>query len=266
MRELTLRVPAEEAERVLDTVLPALPGGLHLREDGDTVELKILDTPGTPAEEELRALVGSRLLGSGAAEVSDDWRERRSSRYEPLVIADRFLVRPDWAPPADRPGLVEIILEQSSAFGTGVHPTTQACLATLAEVEPGGSFADYGSGSGVLSIAAERLGWAPVVAVDVSEPTVAAARRNAERNRAPIDIRHLDLTAETPPAANTIVANVPPQIHAALTQRLEQRPALAIVSGFHPEEIDSVAATWEARGLSVEDEARANEWVALLLR
>jgi ribosomal protein L11 methyltransferase len=118
----------------------------------------------------------------------------------------------------------------------------------------------------VLSIAADRLGWAPVVAVDVSEPTIAAARRNAERNRAAVDIRHLDLTAEIPPPAETIVANLPPEIHAGLTKRLQQIPALAIVSGFHPEEIDSVAASWEARGLRVEDEARANEWAVLLLR
>ena len=73
-------------------------------------------------------------------------------------LAERFLLRPEWAPPGDDPRLTEIALGQGPAFGTGLHPTTQACLATLAEVEPGGSLADCGCGSGVLSIAAAKLG------------------------------------------------------------------------------------------------------------
>ncbi len=266
MREISLRVGAADVEDVLDAVLPVLPGGLHLETDGEAVALKILKSSGTPAEEELRALAGSRLLDSSSAEVPDDWRERRVSRYQPLVVGERFLIRPDWAPRGADADLLEIVLEQSSAFGTGVHPTTQACLAMLAEVEPGGSFSDYGCGSGVLSIAAARLGWAPIVAVDVSEATVAAARRNAARNGVEVDVRLLDLTTETPPPAETIVANIPPEIHAALTERLERPPGLAIVSGFRPDDIALVAAAWGAHGLQLADEVRANEWSVLVMR
>jgi ribosomal protein L11 methyltransferase len=243
-----------------------LPGGLHLHEDGEEVELRILASEGTPGEDELKALAGARLLGSSVAEVSDDWRERRIDRYEPLVIGERFLVRPDWAPAGGDDRLTEIVLEQSSAFGTGLHPTTQACLAMLAELEPGGSLADYGCGSGVLSLAAAKLGFAPIVAVDVSEETVAAARRNAERNRTEVDVRLLDLAAEIPPAAETIFANVPPEVHVALTPRLREVPARAVVSGFHDDEISAVTASWAAAcGLEIADEVRANEWIALLL-
>ena len=135
MIELTLRVGAGDAEEVLDAVLPTLPGGAHVREAGGAVLVTIASTPGTPDEKELRRLVGSRLIDLTAAEASDDWRERRLARYEPLVVAERFLLRPDWAPPSDDRNLIEIVLEQGPAFGTGLHPTTQACLATMAEVE-----------------------------------------------------------------------------------------------------------------------------------
>jgi ribosomal protein L11 methyltransferase len=266
MRELTLRVPGDETEAVLDRILPAIPGGLHLREDGAVVELSILDVPGTPAEDELRALAGPLLVDLRTAEASDDWRERRLARYEPLVVAERFLLRPDWAPPSDDRNLIEVVLEQGPAFGTGLHPTTQACLATMAEVEAGGSFADIGCGSGVLSIAAAKLGWSPVVAIDVDPNSIRIAGGNADRNGVAIEVRRVDVASEPPPGAETVVANVPPAVQLALAERLEATPSLLIASGFKPDEIPAVASAWEPRGLSVADEVRANEWSVLVMR
>jgi ribosomal protein L11 methyltransferase len=264
--ELTLRVGAADVEEVLDAVLPALPGGLHVREDGNEVELAILARPGTPCEEELRDLAGSHLLDLRNAEVSDDWRNRRLSRYEPLVVAERFLLRPEWAPVSGDEGLIEIVLEQTPAFGTGVHPTTQACLATLAELDPSGSLADLGCGSGVLSIAAARLGWSPVVAVDIEPNSVATARRNADRNGVEIDVRRVDVAAEQPPEAGTLVANLPPDVQIALAGLLGRVPSTLIASGFKPNEIPVVASAWEGQGLRVADEVRANEWTVLVMR
>jgi ribosomal protein L11 methyltransferase len=264
--ELTLRVAAAEAEEVLDAVLPALPGGVHVRPDGEMVSLTVYASPGVPGEGELRRLAGPRLIELSRADASDDWRERRRERYEPVVVAERFLLRPDWAPSAGNPDLIEIVLEQSAAFGTGLHPTTQACLATLAELEPGGSFADYGCGSGVLSIAAARLGWSPVVAVDIDRTSVDAARRNGEANGVEVDARRVDLTADPAPPALTIAANIPPGIQQALAARLDRAPRLLIASGFHPDEIPAVTAAWGAHGLRVIDEVRANEWSVLVMR
>ena len=209
MIESTLRVGAEDLEEVLDSVLPALPGGLQVRRDGDSVELAVLALPGAPGEVELRNLAGPLLLDLTTAEVSDDWRRRRLERYQPLVVADRFLLRPEWAPSGGDSGLIEIVLGQNPAFGTGTHPTTQACLAVLAETEAGGSFADYGCGSGVLSVAAAALGWSPVLAVDIDESSLSATRGNAERNGVEVEVRRVDLMAEGP-QADTIAANVPP--------------------------------------------------------
>jgi ribosomal protein L11 methyltransferase len=266
VRELTLRVGATDVEDVLDAVLPALPGGLHVRHDGDLVELRIPDAPGTPAEEELRVLASPRLIELSAAEVSDDWRRRRLGRYEPLIVAERFLLRPEWAPPSDDRSLIEIVLGQSPAFGTGLHPTTQACLATLAEVDCGGSLADLGCGSGVLAIAAARLGFSPVVAVDIEPASVAAAGANATRNGVEIDVRCVDVASQPPPPAETVVANVPPAVQLALAEGVEAPPSLLIASGFKPDEISAVASAWEPRGLNVDDEVRANEWSVLVMR
>jgi ribosomal protein L11 methyltransferase len=264
--ELTLRVAAADVEDVLDAVLPALPGGTHMRQEGEEIELTIAAIPGAPDETELRRLAGPRLIDLRNREASDDWSERRLGRYEPLVIAGRFLVRPNWAPPSDDPSLTEIVLGQSAAFGSGMHPTTQACLALLAETEPGGSFADYGCGSGVLSVAAGLLGFSPVVAVDIDERSVAATRENAARNEVEVDAKRVDVTSETPPAADTIVANVPPDVQLELAGNLDRAPALVIASGFKPEESAKVASAWGAHGLRVAEERAAMEWSALVLR
>ena len=266
MLELTLRVGAGDAEEVLDAVLPALPGGLHVRDDGEEVRLTVLDFPGTPGEEEIRALAGSSLIELSTAEASDDWRERRLARYQPLIVAERFLLRPEWAPPMEDSGLIEIVLEQSAAFGTGLHPTTQACLAMLADVEPAGSLADLGCGTGVLSIAAAKLGWSRVFAADVEPSSVASARRNAERNGVEVDVRLLDVTAEAPPDADTVIANVPPGVQIGLGGNLGRAPSLLIASGFKPDEIPAVAAAWERHELSIADEVQANEWSVLVMR
>ncbi len=266
MREVRLRVGADDLEDVLDELLPALPGGAHTRLLGAEVELAMASVPGSPDEDELRHLAGPRLIDLSSAEVSDDWRARRLARYEPLVIAERFLVRPDWAPGGAAPGQIEIELGQRSAFGTGLHPTTQACLATLVELDPGGSLADLGCGSGVLSIAASRLGFSPVSAIDVDEGSVAAAGDNASRNGVEISARRADLTAEPAPPAATVVANVPPEIHLAICDRLQEAPRQAVVSGFKPDEAAAVAAAWGDHGLRVQDDVRAQEWVALVLR
>jgi ribosomal protein L11 methyltransferase len=265
--EHKLRVPAADLEEVLDAVLPALPGGLHVRADGEAVELAVLAAPGTPGPEELRELAGPWLIELTTADASGDWRQRRLARYQPLVVAERFLLRPEWAPPGEDPSLTEIVLEQGPAFGTGLHPTTQACLATIAEVDdPRGSFSDLGCGSGVLSIAAAKLGWSPIVAVDIEPSSIAAATGNASRNDVEIDVRRVDVASEPSPEADTVVANIPPDVQLALAAGLEHAPSLLIASGFKPDEIPAVASAWNAHGLQIDDEVRAHEWSVLVMR
>ena len=196
MREVVLRVPAAALEDVLDRLLPIVPGGvrerptgvhnLELRMRGDTVPpLAVLTGALGPLPHEIRE-----------HEVSDDWRERRLTEYSSDVIGGRIVVRPPWAPAPD-PGPIDVVLAESSAFGSGMHPTTRACLELLLELEPGGSFADLGCGSGVLAIVAARLGWTPLVAVDVQPLSVQTARENAETRRQiiPLGVDRTERTA-----------------------------------------------------------------------
>lgn len=266
MLELTLRVAGGDLEDVLDSLLPALPGGVHVRERGDEVELTVAPSPDAPGKEALHRLVGSRLIELSSTEASDEWRERRLSRYEPFVVAERFLVRPDWAPPSEDPSLTEIVLGQNAAFGTGLHPTTHACLAVLAQTPPGGSLADYGCGSGVLSIAAAKLGFSPVVAVDVDPLSVEATRENAVGNGVEVETRQVDVTSEPPPHAEAIVANVPPDIQVALAGVVDFAPGLVVASGFQRGDAERVASAWRAHGLEVVDEQSAHEWIVLVMR
>ncbi len=266
MRELTLRVAGGDLEDVLDSLLPALPGGVHIREGEDAAELTILAAPGVPGEDELRRLAGPALIELSGAEASDDWRERRLARYEPFVVADRFLVRPDWSPPSDDPGLTEIVLGQSAAFGTGLHPTTHSCLAVLAELAPDGSLADYGCGSGVLSIAAAKLGFSPVIAVDIDPLSVEATRDNAARNGVEVEARQADITAEPRPRQRRSSPTSPPTSRWRSPGSSTSRPDWSSQSGFQRGDSEKVASAWGAHGLDVVDERSAHEWIVLVMR
>ena len=135
-----------------------------------------------------------------------------------------------------------MIESAAGAFGTGAHPTTRMCLELLLDLEPGGPFADLGCGAGVLAIAAARLGWEPVLAVDHEPASVAATRRNAERNGVAVEALELDLAAVAPPPAPTLAANVPLAVHAALGAGLAPAVIHVIASGFVDSERDAVVA------------------------
>jgi ribosomal protein L11 methyltransferase len=127
-------------------------------------------------------------------------------------------VGPPWeTPPAD---LQAVVIDPGRAFGTGAHPTTRLCLELLAGLERA-SVLDVGCGSGVLAIAAARLGFAPVLAVDCDETAVAATVENAARNGVSVDTRVLDALRDVPPPADVVVANIGLDVVKALAPGLE---------------------------------------------
>jgi len=160
-----------------------------------------------------------------------------------------------------------IVLAETTAFGAGSHPTTRTCLELLLGLEPGGSFADLGCGSGVLSILAAKLGWRSVVAVDLQPGSVEAARANAAANGVAIDARVADLATVSAPPADTIAANLPGAVHLHIAESLPAgRPGLALVSGFGPEHSAEVLGAYAARGLHPTVTLEPQGWVVALLK
>ena len=138
----------------------------------------------------------------------------------------RLWIGPPWEKPP--PGLLAVVIDPGRAFGTGAHPTTQLCLQLLQDVEPG-SLLDVGCGSGVLSIAAALLDFAPVRAVDVEPAAVEATLANARRNDARVDARLVGVDDVLPPAT-TAVANISLASVSAAAPRLQAQ--LLITSGY----------------------------------
>jgi len=258
---VALRVRAADAEPVLDRLLPLAPTGVYERAQGGIVELVVA---GANREDAVEA-AGDALIEAAELELPDDPEERAVQLVEPPVVAGRFAIRAPSAPPSSDPRVEDIVIDRGHAFGTGLHPTTQRCLELMLALQPGGAFADLGSGTGVLAIAASRLGWSPVVAVDYDGRSVEAARRNAELNGVALTAWQADLTAETPPPAGTLIANVPAAVHAGVRGGLQETPRHVIVSGVTPEEADTVVASYADLGLAERRRLVEANWAAVLL-
>ena len=187
MIRLAVRVARADAESVLAELLELAPGGLEEREVApDAVEYVIYGAPGElPALPDLRAAAGDALVD--VATTRDPRRLGRALEGVPPAGRRQLAL-----PPAARAAAVgarrstatgiDVVIDPGQAFGTGAHHTTRLCLELLLELEPGGALADWGCGSGVLAIAAARLGWEPVLACDSEPVAVEATRANAAAN------------------------------------------------------------------------------------
>ena len=122
--------------------------------------------------------------------AEQNWVQLTQSQFDPIRITDRLWIVPSWHEAPDA-GAINIELDPGMAFGTGSHPTTRLCLEWLCEaVVPGCSVLDYGCGSGILGIAAAKLGAGEVLGIDIDEKAVDAARDNAARNHAALRLQH----------------------------------------------------------------------------
>lgn len=202
-----------------------------------------------------------------AIDVPDlDWAVRSQASLRAVRI-DGILVAPPWDVPADGDALVVVIMP-SMGFGTGHHATTRLCLAALQRLDlRGRRVIDVGTGSGVLAIAASRLGAASVVAIDDDPDAVAAATANLDLNReGHVDVRAGDLRTAPAASFDVVVANL---TGALLIQAADRLRALAapsgrlVVSGLMADEERAVLGAYA--GLDLSRRGQEDEWICLEL-
>jgi ribosomal protein L11 methyltransferase len=266
---MAVRVRRPDAELALVELLNLAPAGVEEVEDegGEWVEYALYGAPGElPDLPDLEASVGGSLVEVSTTEVPDDWGERWKHFHGPVEVGGRIWVRPPWSPEPEDRSLLEVVIDPGQAFGTGAHPTTKLCLELMCELEPGGPFVDLGCGSAVLAIAAAKLGWSPVLAVDHDPASVEAAADNARVNGVDIDVRRVDLRRDEVPTAPTAAANLVRPLLLEVAPRLPAGIDTLVVGGLLIGEQDEVARAFGSAGLREAERREADGWAALVLR
>ena len=172
------------------------------------------------------AAIEDAFPGAAVEPVEPGWEDRWREFHHAVRVGGLW-VGPPWEEPA--PGELGVVIDPGRAFGTGAHPTTRASLELLAR-RPPSSLLDAGCGSGVVAIAAVRLGFSPVVAVDADPVAVEATKENAARNGVTLEARQVDVLADELPRADLVVANIELRVVESLLARSEA--AHAITSGY----------------------------------
>jgi len=207
-----------------------------------------------------------------------DWSETWKANYQPIRLGRRLVIVPAWLDPPLNREEVAVRLEPGMAFGTGTHPTTHLCLELLEEVlQPGQSVIDLGCGSGILAIAAARLGAGSVLAVDIDPEAVRTARLNAAANGlarnvhveqgslADILASNFELSSAGLVFAN-ILARVIVQFAEHGLARLLAPGGNLIVSGILADQVGEVEDSFRAQGIIIVERRQIEDWVALLCR
>jgi ribosomal protein L11 methyltransferase len=198
--------------------------------------------------------------------ADQDWVRLTQAQFEPIRVGPRLMIAPSWHLEAVRPhveGAQLIMLDPGLAFGTGSHPTTRMCLEWLdTHLEPGQSVIDYGCGSGILAIAAARLGAQPVSAIDIDPQALVSTRDNALANGVTLQIMAAE-SARPDPAA-VVVANIlanPLRLLAPLLSSLVRPGGSLVLAGLLERQADELRALYPQIALEVY--ARREGWACL---
>jgi ribosomal protein L11 methyltransferase len=292
--EISLTVSAEAAEAVSEVLSRFTPNGVAVEATnfavtpddhgvpvGDVIVRAYL--PADDALEATRARLEEGLWHLGqilplpqpsyTPIAEADWSEAWKANFQPIRIGRRLMVIPAWLNPPLAPDDVPIRLDPGMAFGTGTHPTTQLCLAAVAKhLKPGEPVIDLGTGSGILAIAAAKLGFGHVLAYDIDAEAVRVARENVAANDVSdrITVEKGSLTellaagVQAPFVLANILARTIIELFDHGLAQLATPGGLIVLSGILESQAFEVIAALKRHGLTLVAQERLEDWVALI--
>jgi len=199
----------------------------------------------------------------------ENWAQSWKRHFRPIEIGNRLLIKPSWSRRRARPGQRVIILDPGLSFGTGQHPTTLFCLQQLARCQRGGkpqSLLDIGSGSGILAIAAAKLGYRPVEAVDCDPEAIRVSLGNIKRNRVRLRLRRADLTRmplDSRRRYDVVCANLIADLLAGEAEKIRNRlkpGGMLLVAGILRREFPGVRKDFQRFRLTLHESCVHKEW------
>ncbi len=278
---LTVEVPEAEGDDFAALLFDAGAEGVEVR-DESVAPMPGARRPGAgrallvasfAAREEAEAAARVLPFPGELSEVPDqDWGESWKQGLAPFAVG-RVFIRPSWTPAATPPGSVEVVLDPGMAFGTGTHPTTALCLAALDRLlaaRPRAALLDVGTGSGLLAIAAKKLGAARAAGTENDPVALRVAGENAARNGVDLEL-HLTAPDAVAGAFDVVVANILAntlmELAAAIAAKVAPGGAL-LLSGLLAGQEEAVRATYLARGLLADPslDGADGEWRLVALR
>jgi len=293
--EIKLRVDGEAAEAIAEVLQRYGHQGVSVEQDGimpeawdeDNVppaENMIVrayipdDERATEAKQQLEAALGhmNMMYPMPKPEYNivheEDWAEAWKAHYHPIRIGKNIVIRPLWIEQELQPSDIEIALDPGMAFGTGTHPTTQLCLESLEEVvQPGVRVLDLGCGSGILAIAAAKLGAASVLGLDIDILSVKSTEENVGRNnvadKVTVQQGSLESVLSSSRRFDLIVVNILARIIIPMCEdglgQVVRPGGLAVFSGIIEEQANDVEAALRKTGLSPYKRRQQGDWVAI---
>ena len=237
-RALTLRVDRAAADAFSDALLEAGAQSVALDVDGTMVAVVSLEQDVHSLVDSAAGAAGIAAPGFSTGEIADqDWVRATQAQFAPVLIGKRLWIGPSWHRPA--PARIAVTIDPGLAFGTGTHPTTKLVLAYLDRTIRGGErVLDYGCGSGILAIAAAKLGAAQVDAVDVDSQAVETAAANARANGIALNATLPDALAAA--HYDLVVSNILAQPLILLAPLLAARGPRLALSGILEEQAEEV--------------------------
>jgi ribosomal protein L11 methyltransferase len=264
--EVAVTVAAGQVELAELAVGEFSPGGFQQEDLADGGARFAVFVPAGDEDRFVSWLAGSGIeLASGpqATPVPSDWQERWKEFHQPVLVGDLW-VGPPWQEEQAPAGIRRIVIEPAQGFGTGAHPTTRLMLALL-QTQPRASLLDLGCGSGVLAIAAAKLGFGPVTAIDNDPVAIESTLDNLRRNEVDtlVSTRLCDVLQEDVPRADVVLANVLLEPLVRIAPRMTA-PRL-VLSGLLRSQVDDCVAAYEQVGYVLRERRDRDGWAAVVL-